>query len=173
MYLLFYILLKTAICIMKLAFYGMWHKLKLIKLEMSTYLEIVQSMLIICILRISTGQSSWEWSLGHVFCEIKILIFLTSFSCCIFLGIFTLKLQSLLHDCCLKELPCRLLTAWENSPHPLSTITWDLTYLPATAERLKPCVPSSSLYSVCVMGEGFSWGQVQSFLEVLVPVPFP
>ena len=121
----------------------------------------------------STGQSSWEWSLGHVFCEIKILIFLTSFSCCIFLGIFTLKLQSLLHDCCLKELPCRLLTAWENSPHPLSTITWDLAYLPATAERLKPCVPSSSLYSVCVMGEGFSWGQVQSFLEVLVSVPFP
>lgn len=97
----------------------------------------------------STGQSTWEWSLGYVFYEIKILIFLTSFSCCIFLGIFTLKLQSLLHDCCLKELLCRLPTAWENSPHPLSTITWDLTYLPATAERLKPCVPSSSLSSVC------------------------
>ena len=43
---------------MNLLFYGMWHKLKLIELEMSTYLEIVQNMLIICILRISTGQSS-------------------------------------------------------------------------------------------------------------------
>ena len=97
----------------------------------------------------SSGQSTWEWSLGHVFCEIEILIFLTSFSCCIFLDIFTLKPQSLLHDCCLKELLCRLPTAWENSPHPLSTITWDLTYLPATAERLKACVLSPSLYSVC------------------------
>ena len=115
--------------------------------------------------------------LGHVFYETEILIFLTSFSCRIFLGIFKLKPCSFLHYSCLRELLCRLPTSSDSlrefsSPSFHHYLRLDLSSSYIWRTQVLCSIPPPPPHSVGVMGEEFSWGWVQSFLEELVSIPF-